>query len=75
MAIDPLTGLYEYVGNYSATDPAYSRGMQCDKCEVSWTGCWDNFQCPRCGEGELPTNDIKVTQYNSLTHRISTGQE
>ncbi len=45
---------YKYLGNFSAVDPVYSRHMECDKCRVSWTGCWDNFQCPKCGEGELP---------------------
>ncbi len=49
---------YKYVGNFSAVDPAYSRGMSCDKCQVSWTGCWDNFQCPVCFDGELPTSGI-----------------
>ena len=44
---------YKYLGNYSAVDPAYSIGMSCYDCKVSWTGCWDNFQCPVCGEGEL----------------------
>lgn len=48
---------YQYLGNFSAVDPAYSRGMSCHDCEVEWTGCWDNFQCPRCGEGELPSCD------------------
>lgn len=50
--------LYEseltYIGNFSATDPVYSRYMICYQCMVSWTGCWDNFQCPKCGQGELP---------------------
>jgi len=46
---------YKYLGNFSATSPWDSRYMSCDKCEVGWTGCWDNFQCPTCGEGELPT--------------------
>jgi len=45
---------FEYLGNFSAVDPAYSRGMVCFDCKVKWTGCWDNFQCPKCGEGELP---------------------
>jgi Zn finger protein HypA/HybF involved in hydrogenase expression len=45
---------YTYLGNFSAVDPAYSRGMACHECRVEWTGCWDNFQCPKCGEGELP---------------------
>ena len=47
--------IYEYIGNYSAVDPAYSKGMSCRICKVSWTGCWDNYQCPKCGEGELPS--------------------
>jgi hypothetical protein len=66
MAVDQSTGLYEYLGNFSATDPAYSRGMSCDKCEVSWTGCWDNFQCPKCGEGELPSSELIVDQKSPL---------
>lgn len=49
----------KYLGNFSAVDPAYSRYMTCDRCNVSWTGCWDNFQCPQCGEGDLPTADFK----------------
>ena len=50
---------YEYLGDFSATPPWHSRGMACDKCRVSWTGCWDNFQCPKCGEGEIPRVDEK----------------
>ena len=50
---------YKYLGNYSAVDPAYSRGMHCHDCMVSWTGCWDNFQCPLCGGGDLPSSDFK----------------
>ncbi len=45
---------YKYLGDFSATPPEHSRAMSCDDCMVSWTGCWDNFQCPKCGEGELP---------------------
>ncbi len=45
---------YEYMGNLSACEPWAAVGMSCDKCKVSWTGCWDNYQCPKCGEGELP---------------------
>lgn len=44
----------EYLGDFSNTPPWHSRFMYCEPCKVSWTGCWDNFQCPRCGEGELP---------------------
>jgi hypothetical protein len=44
----------EYLGNFAACEPWAAKSMQCDKCMVSWTGCWDNFQCPHCGEGELP---------------------
>ena len=49
---------YTYAGNFSAVDPAYSRGMACHECKVSWTGCWDNFQCPKCSKGELPISDV-----------------
>lgn len=49
---------YEYLGDFSATPPTHSRAMSCHKCRVSWTGCWDNFQCPKCGEGELPTSEL-----------------
>jgi len=48
---------YKYLGDYSATPPGHDRFMSCDKCRVSWTGCWDNFQCPKCGDGEIPTYD------------------
>jgi hypothetical protein len=46
---------YVYLGNFSATEPWYDLWMCCDDCKVSWMGCWDNFMCPKCGEGELPT--------------------
>ncbi len=45
---------YRYLGDLSSTPPWHSRAMSCDTCRVSWTGCWDNFQCPQCGMGELP---------------------
>ncbi len=45
---------FEYLGDFSATPPQYSRHMVCVDCKVSWTGCWDNFECPKCRKGELP---------------------
>jgi len=52
---------YKHLGDFSAVDPVYSRLMCCHNCEVEWVGCWDNFQCPKCGEGELPTyNNIDI---------------
>jgi len=45
---------YKYLGNFAACEPWAAVGMSCDKCKVQWTGCWDNYQCPKCGEGELP---------------------
>lgn len=47
-----------YLGDFSATPPEHSRHMECYDCGVTWTGCWDNFQCPKCGEGELPSSEI-----------------
>ena len=48
---------YKYIGDFSAAPIGHSRHMSCHKCEVSWTGCWDNFMCPRCQEGDIPNND------------------
>ena len=42
-----------YAGNFAACEPWAAKLMYCDKCMVEWTGCWDNFQCPECGEGDL----------------------
>ena len=47
---------YENLGNLSAVGPAYSKGMSCHDCRVEWIGCWDNFQCPKCGEGDIPND-------------------
>lgn len=49
---------YRDLGNLSAVEPQYARAMFCDECMVRWTGCWDNFQCPQCGQGEIPTDAI-----------------
>lgn len=46
---------YKYLGNFSAVDPAYTKSIYCDDCKTRWDGCWDNFMCPECGEGELPS--------------------
>lgn len=46
---------YKYLGDFSATPVWHSRFMECHDCQVSWNGCWDNFERPKCGNGELPT--------------------
>lgn len=51
---------YEYLGDLSAVGPEHSKYMSCDVCLVSWTGCWDNFMCPKCGQGEIPSIDDDV---------------
>ena len=45
---------FKHLGDFSATEPVHSRFMQCLNCRVSWVGCYDNFTCPICGEGEIP---------------------
>jgi hypothetical protein len=50
-------------GNLSAVDPPYQRAMQCDDCKTKWMGCWDNFTCPECGEGELPKSSVTPGNY------------
>jgi len=47
-----------YLGNFAACEPWAAQGMTCYDCNVSWTGCWDNFQCPKCGKGELPSCEL-----------------
>jgi hypothetical protein len=57
---------YEYLGDLSATPPWHSRSMACHNCRVSWTGCWDNFQCPKCGMGELPGYEGSVMTVDEM---------
>jgi hypothetical protein len=42
-------------GDLSAVEPVYQRRMWCAACKVTWLGCWDNFECPECHEGVLPS--------------------
>ncbi len=51
----------KYLGDFSAAPPWFSILMECHDCNVSWTGCWDNFECPKCGHGELPSAELAVS--------------
>jgi hypothetical protein len=51
--VDPID-LYKDYGDLSAVDQPYRRRMSCEKCRTKWYGCWDSFQCPECGDGDLP---------------------
>ena len=53
---------YKYLGDLSAVDPPYSRMMYCDDCMVKWMGCWDSFECPECGNGELPAASLPMEE-------------
>ena len=44
----------KYLGDVSSVEPWHRVHMECHDCQVSWGGCWDAFQCPKCGKGELP---------------------
>lgn len=46
-------------GDLSAVATVHRVAMSCDRCKTRWYGCWDNFQCPECGEGELPWCDAE----------------
>jgi hypothetical protein len=52
------TDTYKDYGNRSSVDPPYSVAMRCDVCKTKWIGCWDNYECPECGEGELPSSEL-----------------
>jgi len=45
---------YKNLGDLSAVEPWHRVAMCCHDCKLEWSGCWDNFQCPKCGKGELP---------------------
>lgn len=45
-------------GDISAVDPPYAVGMDCGPCHATWRGCWDVFECPNCGDGELPWSPV-----------------
>lgn len=61
-----MTGEYEYLGDFSATPAWHTRHMMCHDCRVSWGGCWDNFQCPKCGKGDLPSCDLESQNHRDL---------
>lgn len=57
---------YKYIGNYSAAPAERSQLMYCEDCKVSFTGCWDNSECPLCHENKLITQqDIFDTNFTS----------
>ena len=66
-SIDEHLTKYEHLGDLSATPPWHSRHMTCEPCRVSWTGCWDNFQCPKCGQGELPNDAAPYDEAEGMT--------
>lgn len=43
---------YTYLGNFSAVEPQYSVGLSCDRCMVSWVGCYDAMHCPKCQDAD-----------------------
>ena len=40
---------HKYLGNFSAAPITHSVYLTCERCNVSWTGCWDNMECEHCG--------------------------
>lgn len=69
---------FKYLGDFAACEVWAARYMTCDKCKVSWTGCWDNFMCPQCGEGELPSCETSGMTIRELTDSLlsaRTGSE
>lgn len=62
-----MMGEYKDLGYLSAVQPWQSVPMYCDDCKVEWVGCWDNFACPICGDGELPSFDTSESIEFKLT--------
>lgn len=44
------TAGYTYLGDFSATPPWYSVSLSCDRCMVTWVGCFDAMHCPKCDD-------------------------
>lgn len=44
---------YEHLGFLSSAPPDRSVALSCARCRVSWTGCADAGDCPRCGDDRL----------------------
>lgn len=66
---------YKYLGNQSAVEPEHTRFMSCEDCMVAWHGCWDNFQCPKCEQGELPNRDYSaIDLFDPLPETINVNQ-
>lgn len=58
---------YKKIDTGIGADPIHKVEMYCDNCKVRWDGCWDNFSCPICGNGDPPWLDgpYKVFQNNN----------
>lgn len=39
---------YQNLGDFSQTPPGRKIFLWCDKCCVTWTGCQDAAECPKC---------------------------
>ena len=59
----------KWLGDLSAVDPWHSVYMECVDCNVAWAGCWDNYQCPRCLQGELPWRDNAILTEDEANER------
>lgn len=41
---------YDHLGFLSSASPERSIALWCNKCRVSWVGCQEAAECPRCGD-------------------------
>ena len=72
---EPVERGVRHLGNFSAVEPVHSRLMFCSECNVDWVGCWDNFMCPECGEGELPSSEINFNCFKLMPNSELTGRK
>jgi hypothetical protein len=40
---------HKYLGSMNQMQDSFGRLMNCNNCNVSWVGCWDNHECIYCG--------------------------
>jgi len=44
--------LPQLLDNLHSPRPVYTVKLNCQYCELSWSGCYDNFHCPKCNSGD-----------------------
>lgn len=66
---------YEHLdqGRRHSTPIEHSKRLHCERCNVSWIGCWDESDCEFCGRNCLTGVD-HLENKDGLTSRIKNNE-